>query len=130
MQMLKVAILDDYAGIALESADWSSLDGLADITVFRAHLAEEEAIAALQPFDILCTVRERMALPRRLFEHLPNLKLVTIIGTSLPNLDMDAATEHGVLIIHPDADRAPVANIANATPELGADDLGRAQSRA
>ena len=116
--MLKVAILDDYAGVALDSADWSALDGIAELSVFREHLDEEQAIAVLQPFDILCTIRERMALPRRLFERLPNLKLVTIIGTSLPNLDMAAATEHGVLVIHPDSTRPRPATIGFATPEL------------
>ena len=115
--MLKVAILDDYAGIALDSADWAKLDGLAEITVFRDHLDGDAAIAALQPFDVLCTIRERMALPRRLFESLPNLRLVTIIGMALPNLDMDAATEQGVLVVHPDPDRRNP-NVANATPEL------------
>jgi len=116
--MLKVAILDDYAGVALASADWSTLDGIAEIEVFREHLSEKQAVDVLQPFDVLCTIRERMELPRRLFEQLSNLKLVTIIGTSLPNLDMDAATEHGVLIIHPDPDQPRAAGIANATPEL------------
>jgi len=116
--MLKVAILDDYAGVALDSADWSPLDGIAELTVFREHLDEERAIDLLQPFDVLCTIRERMALPRRLFERLPNLKLVTIIGTSLANLDMAAATEHGVLVVHPDGTRPRPANIAFATPEL------------
>jgi phosphoglycerate dehydrogenase-like enzyme len=116
--MLKVAILDDYAGVALDSADWSALDGIAELTVFREHLSEEQAIAQLQPFDILCTIRERMALPRRLLEQLPNLKLVTIIGISLPNLDMDAATEFGILIVHPDAERTRPATIGFATPEL------------
>jgi len=116
--MLKVAILDDYADVALKLADWFALDGLAEITVFTRHLTEDEAIAQLQPFDILCTVRERMAMPRRLFEQLPNLKLVTIIGMNLVNLDMAAATDHGVLIVHPDQDRPRPPNIANATPEL------------
>lgn len=116
--MLKVAILDDYAGVALASADWSTLDGIAEIELFREHLSEEQAIDVLQPFDVLCTIRERMALPRRLFEKLPNLKLVTIVGMSLPNLDMDAATEQGVLVIHPDPDRPRTAPIGNATPEL------------
>jgi phosphoglycerate dehydrogenase-like enzyme len=31
---------------------------------------------------------------------------------------MDAATEHGVLIVHPDPDQPRAAGIANATPEL------------
>jgi hypothetical protein len=41
--VLKLAILDDYAHVALESADWSRLAGLAEITVFDRHLTEEEA---------------------------------------------------------------------------------------
>ncbi|MDP3175860.1 MAG: D-2-hydroxyacid dehydrogenase family protein [Phenylobacterium sp.] len=113
-----MAILDDYAGVALESADWSVLDGIAEIEVFREHLSEEQAAAALHSFDVLCTIRERMALPRGLIAQLPNLKLVTIIGRSLPNLDMEAATEHGVLIIHPDPDHPRLPGVANATPEL------------
>lgn len=116
--MLKIAILDDYAGIALDSADWQRLDGLAEITVFSRHLDEDEAAEVLAPFDVLCTVRERMALPRRLFERLPRLKLVTIIGKSLANLDSAAATEHGVLLVHTDFGRPEFAAVGSATPEL------------
>ncbi|MCL4861268.1 MAG: D-2-hydroxyacid dehydrogenase family protein [Caldilineaceae bacterium] len=116
--MLKIAILDDYAQVALQSADWSVLDGKAEITVFDRHLSEDEAAVALRPFDVLCTVRERMSLPRSLFERLPNLKLVTIIGTSLPNLDLAAATEHGVIVSHSSVGNPAHANTVNATPEL------------
>jgi phosphoglycerate dehydrogenase-like enzyme len=116
--MLKLAILDDYARVALESADWSRLSDIAEITVFDRHLTEGEAAAALQRFDVLCTVRERMALPRSLFERLPNLKLVTIVGLSLPNLDMRAATDHGVIVVHSDTRSPALTNVANATPEL------------
>ena len=116
--MLKIALLDDYARIALQSADWSVLNGKAEITVFDRHLAEDEAASALQPFAVLCTIRERMSLPRSLFERLPNLKLVTIIGTSLPNLDLAASTEHGVIVSHSSVGNPAHANNANATPEL------------
>ena len=116
--MLKIAILDDYAQIALHSADWSVLEDKAEITVFDRHLSAEEARVALRPFDVLCTVRERMGLPCSLFEQLPNLKLVTIIGTSLPNLDLAAATDHGVIVSHSSVGDPAHANNANATPEL------------
>jgi phosphoglycerate dehydrogenase-like enzyme len=116
--MLKLAILDDYAKVALQSADWSVLQGKADVTVFDKHLSEDEAASLLQPFDVLCTVRERMSLPRSLFRRLPNLKLVTIIGMSLPNLDMAAATEHGVLVAHSNFASPIYAGVFNATPEL------------
>lgn len=116
--MLKVAILDDYAKVALKLAHWSVLDGKAEITVFDRHLSQDEAASALQPFDVLCTVRERMNMPRSLFERLPNLKMVTIVGMSLPNLDMAAATEHGVIVCHSNFANPIFANIMNATPEL------------
>ena len=116
--MLKIAILDDYANVALRSADWSVLQAKAEITVFDRHLSQDEAASLLQPFDVLCTVRERMSMPRSLFERLPNLKLVTIIGMSLPNLDMAAATAHGVLVAHSNFANPIYANVFNATPEL------------
>src|ERR1700677_2681845 len=100
--MPKVAILDDYAGVALDLADWSPVRTRADVTVFNRHLSEDEAVQALQPFDVVCTVRERMAFPRTLIERLPNLKLITIVGMSLTNLNMAAATERGILVVHPD----------------------------
>src|SRR5580693_3830592 len=109
--MPQVAILDDYVGVALDLADWSPVQARAEITVFDRHLSEEEAAAALRPFDVLCTLRERMALPRTLIERLPNLKLITIVGKSLPNLDMAAATQHGVLVIQTDFHAPAFANI-------------------
>jgi phosphoglycerate dehydrogenase-like enzyme len=116
--MPKVAILDDYAGAALKLADWSQVQEKADVTVFDRHLSEDEAAEALQSFDVICTVRERMALPRTLIERLPNLKLITIIGMSLPNLDLAAATDHGVSVAHANFANPAFRNIANATPEL------------
>jgi phosphoglycerate dehydrogenase-like enzyme len=116
--MLKIALLDDYAKVALKSADWSVLKGKAEITVFDRHLSEDEAASLLTPFDVLCTIRERMSLPRSLFARLPNLKLVTIIGMTLPNLDMDAATEHGVIVAHSNFANPLFANMVNATPEF------------
>jgi phosphoglycerate dehydrogenase-like enzyme len=116
--MLRVAILDDYAGMALELADWSRVRSRSEITVFDRHLSETEAAEVLRPFDVLCTVRERMALPRTLIERLGNLKLITIVGKSLPNLDMAAASERGVLVAHSDFANPRFAAVRDATPEL------------
>src|ERR1700694_226098 len=113
--MLKIAILDDYARVALQSADWVVVRVNAESPVLDRHLSEDEAASLLQPFDVLCTVRERMSLPRSLFQRLPNLKLVTIIGMSLPNLDMAAATEHGVIVAHSNFANPIYAGILNAT---------------
>jgi phosphoglycerate dehydrogenase-like enzyme len=116
--MLKIALLDDYARVALQCVDWSHVPAGSEITVFDRHLAEEEAATLLAPFDVLCTIRERMALPRSLLARLPRLKLVTIVGMKLANLDMAAATELGILIVHSDPTRPAFARVANAAPEL------------
>ena len=50
--MLKIALLDDYAHVALQAADWSVLDGRAEITAFDRHLAEDEAESRGQVFPI------------------------------------------------------------------------------
>jgi phosphoglycerate dehydrogenase-like enzyme len=116
--MLKIALIDDYAGVALDSADWGRLKDKAEVAVFREHMTEDQAAAALAPFDVLCTIRERMALPRTLIERLPNLKLVTIVGMRLTNLDLDAASEHGVIVAHSGTRNPAFANVSAATPEL------------
>lgn len=116
--MPRVAILDDYAGLALRLADWSAVENLAELTVFDRHLSEAEAADALRPFDVVCTLRERMAFPRTLIERLPNLKLITIVGKSLPNLDMAAAGERGVLVAHSDFAHPRFRSVRDATPEL------------
>ena len=117
-RMSQVAILDDYAGVALELADWSPVQMRSEITVFDRHLSEAEAAEVLRPFPVVCTMRERMAFPRTLIERLPNLKLITIVGRSLPNLDLAAATEHGVLVAHSDFANPRFAAVRDATPEL------------
>jgi len=116
--MLKIALLDDYAGVAMACADWGRLEGKAEITVFRDHINEDLAAEALAPFDVLCTIRERMALPRTLIERLPQLKLITIIGARLTNLDLAAATERGVIVAHSGMRNPAFANVSAATPEL------------
>ncbi|OBH60009.1 D-2-hydroxyacid dehydrogenase family protein [Mycobacterium sp. E2479] len=116
--MPKVAILDDYAGVALQVADWSPVQKRAEVTVFGRHLGEDEAAEALRPFDVVCTLRERMAFPRTLIERLPNLKLLTIVGRSLPNMDVAAAGEHAILVAHSDFAHPRFRSMRDATPEL------------
>ncbi|MEB4209801.1 D-2-hydroxyacid dehydrogenase family protein [Mycobacterium sp. 94-17] len=116
--MPKVAILDDYAGVALQVADWSPVQKRAELTVFDRHLSEDEAVDVLRPFDVLCTLRERMAFPRTLLERLPNLKLITIVGRSLPNLDLAAAGEHGIVVAHSDFAHPRFRSLRDATPEF------------
>ena len=43
---MKIAIIDDFQGAALESADWSPVEALAEVTVFRDHLTDIDALVS------------------------------------------------------------------------------------
>ena len=74
----KIAILDDYNRLGLSIGDWASLKDC-EITVFQDHLYDTDAlIERLKPFDVVCAMRERTAFPRKVFENLPNLKLLNV----------------------------------------------------
>ena len=78
--MTKVAVLDDYQGIAKDMADWSGLD----VTFFRDPIGDTaRVIERLQPFDIVCPMRERTQINADVINGLPNLKLLASVGPSL-----------------------------------------------
>jgi phosphoglycerate dehydrogenase-like enzyme len=82
-------------------ADWSPLEGRAEISVFTDHVVDQEALAKrLAPFDVLCVMRERTPLRRDLIEQLPKLKLIASTGPINAAIDVAAAEEHGVEIVH------------------------------
>lgn len=93
--MLKIAVLDDYAGVARVMADWSSLR--AEVTVFEAPLGADIA-ATLAPFDVLCVMRERTPLTGALIAALPNLKLIVTTGPRNLSIDLGAAKARGITV--------------------------------
>ncbi|MCZ8146810.1 MAG: D-2-hydroxyacid dehydrogenase family protein, partial [Roseomonas sp.] len=92
MPMLKrLAILDDYQGVALSMGPWSRLQGL-EIEVFRDTLADRDALVRrLAPFDAILGMRERTPFPAGLIERLPNLKLLITTGERNRGFDVAAA---------------------------------------
>jgi hypothetical protein len=81
MKKYEIAVLDDYQNVALESAEWSALRDRANIVAFQNHLADPDAvIERLLPFDVVCVMRERTPLPRKVSSPFP-------ISSSLPRLD-------------------------------------------
>jgi len=114
--MLKVAILDDYENLALKVADWSKFRPSSEIETFTRHLGEGEAASILRGFDVICTMRERMTISFGLLQCLPNLKSIMIVGPRVANVDVEAASRHGVTIVSTRYE-AP-AMLEASTPEL------------
>ncbi|MCC5984356.1 MAG: D-2-hydroxyacid dehydrogenase family protein [Rhodobacteraceae bacterium] len=93
---MKIAVLDDYAGVALDYGDWA---GLGDVTVFSDTLAPGPAlIERLAPFDVLCVMRERTPLPASVLRALPRLRLIVTTGPKNAAIDLDAARAQGVTV--------------------------------
>src|SRR5690606_5982419 len=96
--MTRIAILNDYQGVALGSADWSGVTARAALTVFTDHFPDEDdAIARLQGFEVLCIMRERLPITRRLLASLPDLRCVVTTGAANRAIDLSAADELGVI---------------------------------
>jgi len=93
---MKIAILDDYAGIALDYADWS---GLGETTVFRDTIRDHDALVErLAPFEVLCLMRERTPMPGALLRALPKLRLIVTSGMRNNSIDLDAARARGIAV--------------------------------
>ncbi len=98
---IRVAILDDYLHLALTSADWSSLEARCEVTVFDRSLANDpNAAKVLEPFEIVCLMRERMPISDDLLARLPNLKMVCVTGPYCRALDAAAAIRRGIVVSH------------------------------
>jgi D-3-phosphoglycerate dehydrogenase len=99
--MFKIALLDDYQHLARRYADWSGVESWAEVTAFDRHLGTvAEAAETLAPFDAVCHIRERMAMPRELIEQLPRLKFIGVSGRYHRTLDIEAALERGITVSH------------------------------
>jgi phosphoglycerate dehydrogenase-like enzyme len=95
----RIAVLDDYQGIARSFADWDRLNGRAEVTMFADHLADEDALVArLAPFEAVALMRERTPFPRGVLERLPNLKLIVTSGMWNASVDLAACEERGIAV--------------------------------
>jgi phosphoglycerate dehydrogenase-like enzyme len=85
----------------LSVIDWSKVSERANITVFRDHLTDQDAVAErLAPFDVVCVMRERTPMPASLLKRLPRLKLIASTGSRNASIDLAAAAERGITVAH------------------------------
>lgn len=97
--MTKVAVLNDYQGVASSMADWSEASALAQIDFLdEVYRDEDHAAEALADYDVLCLMRERLPFPPSQFEKLPNLRCLVTAGEFNRAVDLEAASRHDVLV--------------------------------
>ena len=102
---IKVAVLDDYQGIA--APHFESLKPAFDVTIFRNTLlpysnpstpetVKQEIVERLKPFTVISAMRERTPFPAALLEKLPKLKLLLSTGGRNLSIDLEAAKKHSI----------------------------------
>jgi len=109
---LQAAVLDDYQKVSTTFADWSAIADRVELTIFDQHEADESRlIQRLLPFEILCVMRERTPLNRKILSQLPNCKLIVSTGARNASIDLSAAEEFGITIKN-------TGYLASGAPEL------------
>ncbi|AUG78502.1 2-hydroxyacid dehydrogenase [Kitasatospora sp. MMS16-BH015] len=105
---LRCAVLDDYQGVAESCADWSVLGGEVTVTRFREHFGTvDELVAALDGYEVVVTLRERVPFPAEVFARLPGLRLLVASGMRNSVIDLAAAAEHGVTVCGTESSSTP-----------------------
>ena len=96
---MRVAVLDDYQGVASGLADWSQLSKNTEVQFFPDHLIDEDQLAErLKDFQVVMGMRERTPFSRHLLSRLPELRLLVTTGARNAAFDVDAATELGIVV--------------------------------
>jgi phosphoglycerate dehydrogenase-like enzyme len=101
---VRIAVLDDWQGVARSSADWSALAARAEITFFEDALPDEDAAAVrLRDFDIVMSMRERTPFPASLIARLPKLRMLSVTGARNRSVDLKALAERGIVVTRTEA---------------------------
>jgi phosphoglycerate dehydrogenase-like enzyme len=96
---IRLAVLDDYQGVALTATDWSNLRGRVEVVTFDDHIADETALAGrLADFDAVVVMRERTPLPATVIGRLPRLRLIVTTGRTNAVIDVDAARARDITV--------------------------------
>jgi phosphoglycerate dehydrogenase-like enzyme len=93
----RIAVLDDWQGVARGAADWGPLQARADVVFFTEAFADvDDAAKQLADFDIVLSMRERTPLPAALINRLPKLRMLGMTGARNASLDTPACTVRGI----------------------------------
>src|SRR6266403_1186039 len=97
---MRLSILDDYQGVALDMADWAPVRARGiEIAVERFPFADEDdVVRSLADSEIVAAMRERTAFPKSVVDRLPKLTLLITTGMRNASFDMAALKDRGVTV--------------------------------
>jgi D-3-phosphoglycerate dehydrogenase len=94
---ITVSILDDYFDTLRTLPCFSKLAPF-DVTIWNDHVEDVDVLAdRLKETEVLVLIRERTKIQAPLLARLPNLRLISQRSV-YPHIDIDACTQHGVIV--------------------------------
>ena len=99
MKPLRVIALDDYQEVARSCGPWDRLGDDVELVTVTEHIADRGQLArALLGAEVVVAMRERTVFDRELLERLPDLRLLVTKGMWNDAIDLQAASEQGVVV--------------------------------
>jgi phosphoglycerate dehydrogenase-like enzyme len=108
--MPRIAVLDDWQGIARQSANWSALQRRADVVFFEQPFTSVADLAsALAGCEIIMAMRERTRFSKELLEQLPKLRMIALTGGRTWTMDFQTLNARGIPVCHTGGDKSGAA---------------------
>ena len=109
---VRIAVLDDYQGVALRHGRWADLPGDTEVTPLREHVPDPgRLVELLRGHQVVVAMRERTPLPRAVLEQLPELRLLVTTGMQNASIDTAAAAELGITVCGTQSDSSGPAEL-------------------
>lgn len=109
---MKVAILDDYQGVAEQLVDWSTFEDSCEIKVFNQPFENEDnAIENLKNFEALLIMRERTPMTKKLMDGCPKLRFIATSGMRNLGIDLEYAKSKGIIVSGSEGNKNPTAEL-------------------
>lgn len=97
--MVKIVVPDDYPPVISESSALKRLKGLGEVTVHTtAPESEEGLIDRIKEADIAVNIRAYCQFTDTVFDRCTRLRLLSVWGTGVDNIDLASANGHGVIV--------------------------------
>lgn len=107
---VRIAVLDDWQGVAKQGVDWSKLQQRAGVVFFEESFAGRDRLAnALGEFDIIIAMRERTKFSGEVIDRLPKLRMIALTGGRTWTMDFDTLNARGIPVCHTGGEKSGAA---------------------
>ena len=110
---IRVAVLDDYQGVAHGFGPWETLAPETEITYLHDHMARDGVVSALLAgYEVVVAMRERTPFTAERLAALSSLRLLVTTGMGNASIDMEAARKLGITVCGTGSLPSPTAELA------------------